>query len=123
MWNIGGSSPAGAIKANASAPRIAAAVAAALQRPAPGAGTWHLSADGHCSWHGFAAAIFEGALRHGLLAEAPVLEPIPSAAYPTRARRPAWSVLDNAAFTRDYGFHIGDWREGLDAVLAQLASR
>lgn len=104
-----------------SALRIARAVAAALGRDEARSGTWHLAADGQCSWHGFARAIFEGAVARGLLAAPPVLEAVPGSAYPTRARRPAWSVLDNTAFTRDFGVHIGDWREGLDEVLDLLA--
>lgn len=100
---------------------IARAVARVLGRDGWRSGTWHLSAGGQCSWHGFAAAIFEGAVARGLLPVPPVLEAVPGSAYPTRAQRPAWSVLDNAAFTREFGFHIGDWREGLDEVLDLLA--
>lgn len=103
-------------------PRIAAAVAGALRNGPDRMGTWHLAAGGESSWHGFADAIFEAAVARGLLAAAPVLEAVPSEAYPTRARRPAWSVLDTSAFTRDFGLHIGHWREGLDEVLASLAS-
>ncbi len=103
-------------------PRIAAAVAGALRNGPGRTGTWHLAAGGESSWHGFADAIFEAAVARGLLAAAPVLEAVPSEAYPTRARRPAWSVLDTSAFTRDFGLHIGHWREGLDEVLASLAS-
>lgn len=103
------------------APRIAAAVTEAL-RLAPGrSGTWHLAAGGECSWHGFAAAIFEGALARGLLDRAPELEAVSTSGYPTRARRPAWSVLDTSAFARDFGLRLGHWREGLDEVLDQLA--
>jgi len=104
-----------------SALRIARAVAGALGRGGWRSGTWHLAAGGQCSWHGFAQAIFEGAVARGLLAAPPGLEAVPGSAYPTRARRPAWSVLDSAAFERDFGIHIGDWREGLDEVLDLLA--
>ena len=104
-----------------SALRIASAVAGALRAAPDRSGTWHLAAEGECSWHGFAAAIFEGAVARGLLPAAPVLEPIGSAEFPTRARRPAYSRLDTAAFRRDFGLHLGDWREGLDEVLDALA--
>lgn len=100
---------------------IARAVARVLGQDGWRSGTWHLAARGQCSWHGFAAAIFGGAVARGLLAAPPVLEAVPGSAYPTRARRPAWSVLDDGAFTRDFGFHIGDWHEGLDEVLDLLA--
>lgn len=104
-----------------SARRIAEGVAGALKAMPDASGTWHLAADGECSWHGFAAEIFRQAVDMGLLARAPALEAIPSSAYPTPARRPAYSRLDTRRFTRDTGLHLGDWREGLAEALASLA--
>ena len=101
--------------------RIAHGVARAIAVQPGLSGTWHLSAEGETSWHGFATAIFEGALARGLLAKAPTVEAIPSAEFPTRARRPAYSRLDTANFRRDFGLHIGDWREGLEETLQSLA--
>lgn len=110
------------IGAPTAAHRIADGVAHALATGAGASGTWHLSATGQASWHDFAAAIFAGAVDRGLLASAPELEAIPGTAYPTPARRPAYSRLDTSRLQHDFGLHIGDWREGLDEVLDQLAS-
>jgi len=104
-----------------SARRIAQGVAGALQAMPRASGTWHLAAEGECSWHGFASEIFSQAVRRGLLVKAPTVEPIPTAQFPTPARRPAYSRLDTSAFTRDTGLHLGDWREGLHEVLDVLA--
>ncbi|PZO09573.1 MAG: dTDP-4-dehydrorhamnose reductase [Lysobacteraceae bacterium] len=104
------------------AARIADGVAHAITVQPELSGTWHLSADGETSWHGFAQAIFQGAVERGLLPRAPSLEAISSAQYPTPARRPAYSRLDTARFQRDFGLHIGDWREGLDETLDTLAA-
>ena len=101
--------------------RIADGVARALVAQPGLSGTWHLSAEGETSWHGFATALFQGAVERGLLARAPTAEAITSAQFPTRARRPAFSRLDTARFRRDFGFHVGDWREGLDEALDTLA--
>jgi len=101
--------------------RIADAVAQSLARQPAASGTWHLSAEGQASWHEFAAAIFSGAVGRGLLASAPTLEAIPGSAYPTPARRPGYSRLDTSRFQRDFGLRLGDWREGLDEVLDDLA--
>jgi dTDP-4-dehydrorhamnose reductase len=49
--------------------------------------------------------------------------PIATADYPTPARRPAYSVLDTAKLRRDFGIAPPDWRDGLRAVLGELASR
>ncbi|HEV2622858.1 MAG TPA: dTDP-4-dehydrorhamnose reductase [Frateuria sp.] len=84
-------------------------------------GTHHLVASGHTSWHGFACAIFEEAHARGLLARAPRVLPIATADYPTPARRPAWSVLDNADFQRKVGMALPDWRAGLSDVMDRIA--
>lgn len=104
-----------------SARRIARGVAGALQAMPGSSGTWHLAAEGECSWFGFASEIFSEAVQRGLLARAPTLEAIGTPEFPTPARRPAYSRLDTSAFSRDTGLHLGDWREGLGEALDQLA--
>lgn len=57
-------------------------------------GIHHFTDAGAASWYDFAVAIQEEALALNLLSRAVPIEPIPSDAYPTPARRPAFSVLD-----------------------------
>ena len=85
-------------------------------------GTYHLVASGETSWHGFAEAIFTGAVDRGLLARRPLVHAIGTAGFPTRARRPAYSVLDNGSFQTRMGMSLPDWRIGLDHVLDTLTS-
>src|SRR5690606_18022915 len=82
---------------------IADATARLLQRGIPASDTWHLTAAGQTSWHGFAEAIVDEAHALGLLARRPRVVAIASADYPTPARRPAYSVLDTAKLRRDFG--------------------
>ncbi|MCU1093546.1 dTDP-4-dehydrorhamnose reductase [Stenotrophomonas maltophilia] len=100
---------------------IADVTALALQHPAALSGTWHLTASGQTSWHGFAEAIFAEALATGVLHRAPVVEAIPGAEYPTPARRPAWSVLDNMALQQALGIVLPPWQDGLKQVMAAIA--
>jgi dTDP-4-dehydrorhamnose reductase len=82
-------------------------------------GMYHLTAAGETTWHGFASAIRE-------LAPPPVREacpgiaPVPTSAYPTKARRPANSRLDNARFRETFGFALPDWRDSLALVMAEI---
>ncbi|MDR6991872.1 dTDP-4-dehydrorhamnose reductase [Luteimonas sp. 3794] len=85
-------------------------------------GTWHLTATGGTSWHGFAGAIFDGAVKRGLIARAPTVEAITTADYPTPARRPAYSRLDVTALEQDFGIALPTWQAGLDGVLDTLAA-
>jgi len=88
---------------------------------APGRwGTYHVAGRPATTWHGFAEAIVEEARRHGPVAVRAV-EPIPTAAYPTPARRPAHSVLDTAKITAAFGVEAPDWRPALARVVARLA--
>ena len=101
---------------------IADVTAHALQGDPQRSGVWHLTPTGQTSWHGFAEAIFEGAVARGLLARRPKVEAITTADFPTPATRPAYSVLDCTALQRDFGIQLPDWREGLAQTLDRLAS-
>lgn len=101
---------------------IADVTAQALQHPGQLSGTWHLTASGQTSWHGFAEAIFAQALATGVLGKAPAVEAIASSEYPTPAQRPAWSVLDNRKLQQDFGIVLPAWQDGLKRVMAEVAS-
>ena len=84
-------------------------------------GTYHLVASGATTWHGFAMAIFSEAVADGLLERVPRVLPIASDAFPTPARRPAWSLLDNTLLCARFGVELPDWRDGLRNVIAKMA--
>ncbi len=98
---------------------IADVTAQALQHPGQLSGTWHLTASGQTSWHGFAEAIFAEALARGVLAKVPEVVAISSSEYPTPAQRPAWSVLDNRRLQKDFGIVLPSWQDGLKLVMAE----
>jgi len=85
-------------------------------------GTYHLTASGATSWHGFASAILQRAAQRGLLAKAPVVHAIGSSEFPTPAKRPAYSVLDNSRFAHTFNYPLPDWQVGLDRTLDALSS-
>jgi dTDP-4-dehydrorhamnose reductase len=80
-------------------------------------GVFHLTAAGDTTWYGFAKAIFQEATANGLLPKVPLVLPITTAAYPTPATRPAWSVLDTTRTLASFGVEPPDWRSDLRKVL------
>jgi dTDP-4-dehydrorhamnose reductase len=80
-------------------------------------GLFHLTNDGACSWYEFARAIFEA---EGVAAD---VTPITSADYAAPARRPAYSVLDTAAYHALGLPAIQGWREALAAYLGERKTR
>jgi len=97
---------------------IADVTAQALQHDGALSGTWHLTAKGETSWHGFAEAIFADAVATGVLPRAPNVEAISTAEYPTPAKRPAYSHLDVAKLEQDFGVTLPHWQDGLKRVIA-----
>lgn len=97
---------------------IADVTVQALQHDGALSGTWHLTAKGETSWHGFAEAIFAEAVAAGVLARAPTVEAITTAEYPTPAKRPAYSHLDVAKLEQDFGVTLPRWQDGLKRVIA-----
>lgn len=101
------------------------AVAQAMRERSAGrfeSGLFHMTAADQTSWHGFASAIVESArTTRGDAIKVRTIEAIDSEAYPTPARRPAWSVLDNGRFDQRFGLTRLDWRRALALVMGDLA--
>jgi dTDP-4-dehydrorhamnose reductase len=82
-------------------------------------GSYHFGGDIPVSWCGFAKAIFDCAVALGNIAKAPQLHAITTQEYPTPAKRPAYSVLDNARFFERFGRVHNDWAAALKTVLQE----
>jgi dTDP-4-dehydrorhamnose reductase len=98
---------------------IAAAIWGLIEAGAP-RGVYHWTDLGVASWYDFAVAIQDEALARGLLRRAVPVIPIPSTAYPTHARRPAFSVLDTSATRALIEAPARHWRHNLRTMLDEL---
>jgi len=81
-------------------------------------GIFHLAGVGETTWAGSAETIFEYLAGMGL--RRPILTPITSAEYPTRARRPANSRLNCAKLARIHGIELPHWQDSLATCLERL---
>lgn len=99
---------------------IADLTAEALSRNLAG-GTYHLTACGQTSWHGFAEEIMTKATAYDFLQKPVRVIAIPTAEYPTPARRPAYSLLDTSRLSTALGHGFVDWEQGLDRVMRDLS--
>ncbi|AUZ84031.1 dTDP-4-dehydrorhamnose reductase [Methylophaga nitratireducenticrescens] len=78
-------------------------------------GIYHLSAAGQTSWKGFAEAIFQIAEAEGR--HVPEVAGIPTAEYPTPAKRPLNSCMNNSKLKQHFGLQLPDWQQSLQWVL------
>ncbi len=86
---------------------LARALIAVINSGKDAFGLYHFTNEGHTTWHGFAARIFE-------LNDCNVkLNAITTADFPTPAKRPKYSVLDKTKFKQVFGFDIRPWQDAL----------
>lgn len=79
-------------------------------------GIYNYSNEGECSWHEFACEIFK-------IADIDcMVNAITTDQYPTKAQRPAYSVLDKSKIKKVYGLEIPEWRESLKECIKLLNS-
>jgi len=95
------------------APHIAQAVAYMVDllsaSPNDPGGLYHLTSPGHTTWHGFATTLLDLAMD----GRAPHIEPIPTSAFPTPAKRPAYSVLNSDKAFERFGVRLPNWEKGV----------
>ena len=82
-------------------------------------GIYHAAHGGAVSWHGFAEAICAAAENKGLALKVNRVDPVPTAEYPTAARRPLNSRLDTTKLETVFGSRLPEWRRGLDECMEE----
>jgi len=75
---------------------------------------YHYSSEGTTSWFSFAKAIVEMA---GLTCE---INPVNTSEYPTKAKRPVYSVLDKGKIKNVFGLEIPDWKSSLLKLIQDI---
>ena len=97
------------------------AIRAAAQR-AELAGTYHAVAAGETTWHGYACHVIEFARAAGRPVKvAPdAIEPVPTSAFPTPARRPGNSRMNTHKLRDTFGLSLPTWQAGVDRLLAEV---
>ncbi len=84
------------------------------------AGIYHYSDLGVASWYDFAAAIQALGIEKGLLQKPIPINPIKATAYPTPAKRPAYSVMNTDDTYELLGEQGKHWRAALSEMLNEL---
>lgn len=77
-------------------------------------GVYHYSNEGVCSWYDFATAIMQ---LYNLDCK---VNPIFSSEYPTKAKRPLYSVLDKTKIKQTFGLEIPHWIDALKRCLNEI---
>ncbi|AHG44821.1 dTDP-4-dehydrorhamnose reductase [Rhizobium leguminosarum bv. trifolii CB782] len=101
---------------------ILAIAARVVADPAPSLrGTFHLTGSGEASWADFAEEIFAELSKSG--GRKVAVERIPTADYPTPAKRPANSRLNGDKLARTYGIRLPEWRQSMMIIMQDLLNK
>jgi dTDP-4-dehydrorhamnose reductase len=101
----------------------ARAIQAEARGLAPGWGLYHLSCAGDpTQWHAYARHVLTRAAQWGvpLRVRPDQVQAITTRQYPTPARRPHNARLDCTRWDQTWGLARPDWRDEVDAVLAEV---
>jgi dTDP-4-dehydrorhamnose reductase len=93
----------------------------ALQRPEVG-GTYHAVAGGETSWFDYARHVIEFARARGdAIRVAPeAIEPVPTSAFVTPAKRPGNSRMNTNKLRQTFGLVLPRWQAGVDRMLTEI---
>ena len=80
-------------------------------------GVYHYTDEGVCSWYDFAVEVAALSGCRGRVL------PCRTAEYPTKARRPAYSVLDKSRIKKAFGLEIPHWKESLRACIQRMEEK
>ena len=81
-------------------------------------GVYHFSNEGVCSWYDFAQEIAT-AMGHRECK----ISPCHSDEFPSKVKRPAYSVLDKSKIKRTFGVEIPHWRESMYYCLKRIVAQ
>lgn len=81
-------------------------------------GVFHAVNASPTTWFEFARAINAAAARHGVTQK--IIHPISTKEYPTKARRPAYSVLSTDKLENTYGIRLRPWQDAIDDCVDRL---
>lgn len=97
------------------------ALRAVQQQPAL-AGTYHAVASGETNWHGYARHVIEFARTagHPVQVSTDAIEPVPTSAFPTPAKRPHNSRMNTSKLQQAFGLTLPPWQAGVERMLTEV---
>ncbi|MBF6631326.1 MAG: dTDP-4-dehydrorhamnose reductase [Comamonas sp.] len=85
-------------------------------------GLYHCVAGGETTWHAYAQFVVNTARQQQPALELKVqsIEPVPTSAFPTPARRPLNSRLNTSQLQTNFGLQLPDWQHGVARMLQEI---
>ncbi len=88
-------------------------------------GLYHLVAGGETSWHAYASFVIDFARQvgHATKVAPEAIQPVPTSAFPTAAKRPNNSRLDTRKLENTFGLLLPMWQQGVERMLHEILEK
>jgi dTDP-4-dehydrorhamnose reductase len=86
-------------------------------------GIYHFSNEGETTWYEFACEISHAALAKGLIEKEIPINPVTTDKYPSKVKRPEYSVLSKKKIADIFGVTVPVWKESLKKYINSICGR
>lgn len=98
---------------------LANTIVSIIKKPEGFKGVYHFTNLGETNWHAFAKEIYTQGKEQGLLDHDCEVKALTTAEYPTKTKRPAYSVLSKEKIQKA-GIIVPEWKESLKTFLKEI---
>jgi dTDP-4-dehydrorhamnose reductase len=99
---------------------LASAIADIVRSNNENFGTYHYTNEGEASWYDFASLIAKLGRWTGILAKEATVKPLSTDQFPSKVRRPSYSVLSKDKCKRTLGIVPPMWQDSLRSFITDL---
>jgi len=99
---------------------LSEAIVSIVKSTKPAYGVFHFTNEGETVWYEFAREILKLGKECGLLDKECVINALTTEQYPTKTRRPPYSVLSKEKIKRVYGIVVPEWKDSLEKFIKEL---
>jgi len=100
---------------------LASAIASIIGDKSEAFGTYHFTNEGETNWYDFTLEIYRLGREYGLIAKEATVRPLTTDQYPSKVKRPAYSVLSKSKIRKTLGIEPPLWQDSLKAFISDLA--
>jgi len=91
-----------------------------VQNDSDNYGVYHFSGEGITNWFEFASEIYRLSVKYEMIKKKVIINPVDSAKYPQRAKRPAHSYMLKDKLFNSFGYRPKGWRETIEEYIKSV---
>jgi len=80
-------------------------------------GIYHVSDEGETTWYDFATEIYRLGKKYKRISQDCAVNPCTTEEYPTKSKRPMYSVMSKAKIQKELGIKLPNWKESLEKFI------